>query len=338
MSAAGGPAAPSRAGWPHQDSPFHDGERQAQERAGVADKIESVGRRVIRTFMPEDHRELFGKLPLLFLGVVDDLGQPWASVASGAPGFVRTPDERTLHVSARLHAADPAAPWLRVGRAIGLLGLEAATRRRNRVNGELAQVDERGLTVRVTQSFGNCPQYIWARQPAQELDAAGPAVAQPLGPHLDAAARALIGAADTFFIATASAAAAAAARGHEANLAPSDGVDVSHRGGKPGFVAVHQGVDGVELCAPDYRGNFLFNTLGNLEQHPRAGLLFVDYHCGDMLSLTGEASVSWDAPELALLPGAQRLLRLRVTRAVRLPGARPWRWSAPTPAPQLAAP
>ena len=107
MSAAGGPAAPSRAGWPHQDSPFHDGERQAQERAGVADKIESVGRRVIRTFMPEDHRELFGKLPLLFLGVVDDLGQPWASVASGAPGFVRTPDERTLHVSARLHAADP---------------------------------------------------------------------------------------------------------------------------------------------------------------------------------------------------------------------------------------
>ena len=176
MSAAGGPAAPSRAGWPHQDSPFHDGERQAQERAGVADKIESVGRRVIRTFMPEDHRELFGKLPLLFLGVVDDLGQPWASVASGAPGFVRTPDERTLHVSARLHAADPAAPWLRVGRAIGLLGLEAATRRRNRVNGELAQVDERGLTVRVTQSFGNCPQYIWARQPAQELDAAAEAL------------------------------------------------------------------------------------------------------------------------------------------------------------------
>ena len=317
MSAPGAPPA-ARPGWPHQDSPFHGGERRAQERAGVADKIEQVGRRVIRTFMPEDHRELYGKLPLIFLGVVDDQGQPWASVASGAPGFVRTPDEHTLHISAHLHAADPAAPWLAPGRAVGLLGLEAATRRRNRVNGALAEVDERGVTVRVTQSFGNCPQYIWARQPTHQLDAAGPVTAEPLGPHLDATACALLTAADTFFIATASAAAAAAARGHAVALAPSDGVDVSHRGGKPGFVAVHQDVDGVELRAPDYRGNFLFNTLGNLEQHPRAGLLFLDYQTGDALSLTAEASVSWDAPELALLPGAQRLLRLRVTRAVRL--------------------
>lgn len=324
-------------GWPHRASPFHEGERQVQQQAGVADKMEAIGRRVIRSFMPEEHRELFGKLPLLMLGALDAAGWPWASAVTGAPGFVSTPDERTLRVRALPRHGDPVASALRAGAAVGILGLEAATRRRNRVNGVLGAVDEDGFTVRVRQSFGNCPQYIWARAPlpaAPAPEAAGEARA--LGPALDDEARALICAADTFFVASASAGCAAAAR-DGVELLPSDGVDVSHRGGAPGFVEVRGGLEGLELRWPDYRGNYLFNTLGNLASYPRVGLLFLDLLHGAALAVSGLAHVSWDAPELAAHEGAQRVVTVRVRSGRWVPKVIPWRWTEAVAAPQLSS-
>ena len=61
------------------------------------------------------------------------------------------------------------------------------------------------------------------------------------------------------------------------------GADISHRGGRPGFVRV----DGDVLTIPDFRGNRYFNTLGNLIAEPRASLLFVDFETGDLLQLQG---------------------------------------------------
>lgn len=66
-------------------------------------------------------------------------------------------------------------------------------------------------------------------------------------------------------------------------------MDVSHRGGPSGFVQV----DGDVLTVPDYPGNRYFNTFGNFLENPRAGLLFINFENGDLLHLTGEASVSW---------------------------------------------
>ena len=71
-------------------------------------------------------------------------------------------------------------------------------------------------------------------------------------------------------------------------------VDVSHRGGKPGFVRV--GDDGT-LTIPDFVGNFLFNTLGNLLLNPRAGLVIADFGTGDMLFLSGVTEIVWSGPE-----------------------------------------
>ena len=116
-----------------------------------------------------------------------------------------------------------------------------------------------------------------------------------------------------------------------------EGVDVSHRGGKPGFVRVGVENGASVLTSPDFVGNFSFNTFGNLALNPRAGMLFVDFSSGDVLSLTGEAEVVWDGPELAAFVGAERLLKFRVAEGLLLESACPLRWTPPVQATQLAA-
>lgn len=315
-------------------APFHDGEKTVQQRVGVREKIEAIGQRVIRDHMPQQHRELFGKLPTLLIGSLDAQRRPWASILAGRPGFISTPDERTLHIAARPLPGDPLAVRLAPGVPLGLLGLEPQTRRRNRMNGTVTDVGAEGFSVRVDQSFGNCPQYIQARSP-QWRDEPGATVgalpAQQLDAGLSLAAHALMRRADTLFIASAS----PQARGH----AGAHGVDVSHRGGRPGFVHVDTGAPHGRsvISVPDYRGNFMFNSLGNIAAHPHAGLLFIDYASGDLLQLTGRAEIVWDGPALQPFEGAQRLLRIEVEMGRWMPGALPLRWSAPEFAPQLAA-
>ena len=313
---------------------FHAGERALQDRAGVAERLAALGNVVVRDHMPDQHRELFGKLPTLLLGVLDRDGHPLATMLHGAPGFVSSPDARTLRVQARPSAGDPTAPWLVEGAAVGLLGLEPHTRRRNRANGRVRAVQDDAFEVDVLQSFGNCPKYIHARRPEAAVWAAGATEARDahaLGPFLDAPSIELLGRADTLFIASASGAQPGGAR--------ADGVDVSHRGGRPGFIAIQRGEHGVQLTIPDYVGNFFFNTLGNLLAWPRAGLLVPDYAAaegGTLLHVSARASIEFEGPALADFPGAQRLLKLDVIAGTRRPGALPLRWSAPEAPPQFA--
>jgi hypothetical protein len=91
------------------------------------------------------------------------------------------------------------------------------------------------------------------------------------------------------------------------------------------------------LTAPDFAGNQIFNTLGNLAANPRAGLLFLDFATGHALTLTGKTEIVWDGPELAAFAGAQRLIRFTVEQGVWIENAAPLGWSAPEPARQLAA-
>jgi predicted pyridoxine 5'-phosphate oxidase superfamily flavin-nucleotide-binding protein len=317
-------------GWPLEESPYHPGEIAMQERAGMRARAERLGRVGIRDFMPDQHRELFTKLPYLLVGSVDGSGQPHASLLVGPPGFIGSPDSATLVIGARPDAADPLAANLAVGAPVGLLGIELDTRRRNRMNGVVAAQDDHGFAVEVRQSFGNCPQYIQARAPFFVLDPeAKPAAAHQEGPLLSAGALALLRQADTFFIATATPPARRAGA--------ADGVDVSHRGGRPGFIRVTEESGASVLTVPDFRGNNQFNTLGNIALEPRAGILLVDFATGDLLSLTGEGAVIWEGEELRSFAGAQRLLKLRVTGGQLRPGAISLRWSQPQAAPQLAA-
>ncbi len=183
--------------------------------------------------------------------------------------------------------------------------------------------------MQVEQSYGNCKQYIQAREPtfdpALRSLAGGTSVE---GARLSARASALLARSDTFFIATASAAANSGVDG--------EGVDVSHRGGRPGFVRVTEGAAATELTVPDFSGNFIFNTLGNLQVNPRAGIVCADLESGDVLSLTGSARVIWEGETVAAFPGAERLLTFSVESGVFLERALPLRFTDLVPSPYLA--
>jgi predicted pyridoxine 5'-phosphate oxidase superfamily flavin-nucleotide-binding protein len=310
-------------GWSPPESPFHAGERAIQARLGVEERMDQLGRRVIRPFLAEQHRAFFRQLTYVVLGSLDAHAHPWASILVGPPGFLSTPDERTLEVTTLPLAGDPLAGHLHEGMDIGVLGIELATRRRNRLNGIVTGVRRSGFTVQVRQSFGNCPQYIQARHgELRPLGSPDPGSIEPVA-RFGERDVAMITGADTFFIATAYQAASAGM---------ASGVDVSHRGGRAGFVRID---DARTLTIPDFSGNNHFNTLGNLEMNPQAGLLFIDFQQGDLLTLTGAAEVIWDGEEIGRYAGAERLLRFRLHDGYRLGGGLPIRWSAPEISPFL---
>jgi len=323
------PIAPAPvSGWDLDESPFHAGEIAVQTRAGVQAKAEVGGRRGIRRFLPEQHRLFFGQLPFIVLGGIDAHGQPWATLRVGEPGFVSSPDDRTLRMAGRALPGDPLAGAWQAGSALGGLGIELPTRRRNRVNGTVTRVDGDAMTVTVRQSFGNCAKYIQSRTPTRIDGSSPPAVSAPRpfrATVLDAADRASIERSDTYFIAT---------RSSLSEDGAAQGVDVSHRGGLPGFVRVE---NERTFTAPDYRGNLFFNTLGNLAVDARAGLLFIDFERGDLLYVAARAEIVWDEAALQAFPGAERLVRFEAEEVRRSPGVLPFRWSEVDYAPQWRA-
>jgi uncharacterized protein len=277
-------------------SPWHEGERDAQRRAGTASRMEEIGPKVIRDFMPDQHRQFFAQLPFIVVGSLDAEQRPWASILAGMPGFVDSPHPRRLEIEANAVVGDPLAEALQVGMPLGLLGIELPTRRRNRMNGFIVARDEASFALHVRESFGNCPQYIQAR----DYVAFRPeAVSVEAFDGLPAEAASLIRKADTMFVAS-------AAPGPSRK---EDRIDVSHRGGQPAFLGID---DQGAVVVPDFRGNGFFQTIGNLVAFPHAGLLIPDLATGDLLQLTGDAEILWDGPEVDAYPGAERLWKVKV--------------------------
>jgi len=276
--------------------PFHSGELAVQERAGVRERAARIGGS-IHPELPEPARAFLEQRRFVVLATADAEGRPWASVLSGPAGFARPAGPRTLRLEAAPRPGDPLADRID-GDLVGLLAIDLATRRRMRVNGRMVRAGGAFL-IEADQVYSNCPKYIHPRDAELSPDAGTAAVRRSNG--LTEAQRAWIRRADTFFIAT---------------VNPGEGADASHRGGAPGFVAVA----GDRLVWPDYAGNMMYNTLGNIAAYPRAGLLVPDFVTGAMLLLTGRAGIDWDTGRAASVPGAQRLVELDVEEAVELPG------------------
>ncbi|MFB4394028.1 MULTISPECIES: pyridoxamine 5'-phosphate oxidase family protein [unclassified Pseudomonas] len=296
---------------PVNDTPsaWHEGELRLQGFVGAVERMEGIGKtQMARDFMPDQHREFYGQLPFVVLGSVDPNGDAWATLRAGQPGFMHSPEPRRLVLDLPREPADPADAGLEDGHGVGMLGIELHTRRRNRLNGNVRRSRATGFEIIPTQAYGNCPRYIHLRRYAFDDSAPGPVSESST---LEAADRAMIQAADSFYV---------------ASYVERDGVrqvDVSHRGGKPGFV--HIGEDGT-LTVPDFNGNLFFNTLGNMVVNPRAGLVFVDMRSGDLLQITGSTEVLMDDPETQAFVGAERMWRLRPQRVIRRPGGLPLRW------------
>ncbi|HEV7321288.1 MAG TPA: pyridoxamine 5'-phosphate oxidase family protein [Ensifer sp.] len=295
-------------------SPWHEGELTIQRSLGVVERMDATGRNFVRRYMPEQHQQFFPMLPFAMFGTVDAKGDVWATMRAAEPGFMQAPDAFNLDVRLPRDPDDPADAGMDDADAIGMLGIQLETRRRNRMNGAIRRESDDGFTIRVRQSFGNCPQYIQLRQFTFARDPRQPASVRPVRyTVLDDRARAIIANADTFFVAS------------YVDLDTGERqVDVSHRGGKAGFVQI--GEDGV-LTIPDFSGNLFFNTLGNIMVNPRAGLLFVDFATGDVLQMSGSAEVILSSPEVAAFQGAERLWRFRPEQVVYRADGMPLRWA-----------
>src|SRR5262245_45013075 len=249
--------------------PFHDGELEAQRRTGERARARQNGRAIAGRIVP-GALSFIARQPFFLAASLDAVGRPWAWLVAGAPGFVQAPSAVEIRVQA-VALSEEFRAHLAADERIGLLFFEPETRRRLRVNGN-ARLAGGDLEIAVVQAFPNCPKYIQRRVLAAK--APEPAVARSArGTVLTPDLAARIARSDTFFVAS---------RG-------ADGVlDVSHRGGPPGFVSSRE--DAL-LHVPDYPGNSMFNTLGNLLRDPRASLLFPDFERGDVLRLTGRARV-----------------------------------------------
>lgn len=292
---------------------FHPGEQAMQERLGVAERMAKLGPKVIRDHMPKEHRELFEKLPMLVIGALDDEGRPWATLLTGQPGFVKSPDPFHLEIEANDHPWDPVMNHLKSGVDIGLLGIELETRRRNRMNAEVVHSGAGRLSLRVKQSFGNCPRYIQKRQHSSKECNLDHVRTEHLN-SFDERTNAIVRHADSFFISSLF---------DDGTAQANRGVDLSHRGGLPGFIQVE---DERTLIFPDYSGNRFFNTLGNIHLNPLVGLLFIDYAAGKLLHLTGQAQILWDDGRIQDFEGAERLVRFQLEHGRLISNALALKW------------
>jgi predicted pyridoxine 5'-phosphate oxidase superfamily flavin-nucleotide-binding protein len=232
----------------------------------------------------------------------------WASLLTGIPGLAQAVNERTVRIDARPAAGDPLGDNLTANSQVGLIAIDFATRRRMRLNGRAEVGSDGAITIHTQQVYANCPKYIQARRwRGQALETSSTPVVQRQS-TLAQNHQQWIREADTFFIAS-----------HH----PEGGADASHRGGRPGFVRV---LNDHRLVWPDYPGNTMFQSLGNIAVNPQAGLLFIDFKRGSTLQLTGRARFLWDPERIAELAGAERLVEFDVDEVLEIDGAHSLEW------------
>ncbi len=277
---------------------FHDGEQAVQERAGVRAEAAKLGARMVQSHLDDGFAGFLQAQPFVVVASNTRSGQVWASMLTGYPGFAVATDPEHVVLRALIADHDPLSEALADGSPqLGLLVIEPNTRGRIRING-IGHRTENGLQLEISEVFGNCPKYIARRIPTT-LDTDTPDEFARTATRLDAQQISLVGEADTFFI---------------ASRHPGRGNDASHRGGRPGFVKVAP--NGRSLTFPDYHGNNMFQTLGNLTANPAAGLLFVDWVGGRTLQISGRATVVWDEERIAAWPSAERLVDFAAEQVV----------------------
>jgi uncharacterized protein len=256
---------------------FHSGELAVQQRAGVGVQAARLAPMVSPGELRSGVAAFLSDTMFAALTARDRTGRLWTSPLLGPPGLLRAASSTALWIDTTLPTADP-LHRLPDGQPVGLIAIDFTTRRRVRINGLLASAGAGGLAVDVEQAYGNCPKYIQQRR--LRIESVHPDTDRSqlfCGEALRPEDVSLVQAADTFFLGT---------------THPDYGNDASHRGGPAGFVRVAHD----HLWWPDYPGNNMFNSFGNLTIDPTAALLFVDFRRGTTLQLSGTGAVRWGVP------------------------------------------
>lgn len=254
---------------------FHPGELAIQEATGVRE-VAAANSRLIWRSVPDHVVPFVTAQSYCVIGGVSGDGNTWAEFVVGTEGFAAIHDGGAT-VTMSLTSASGSKPQLdlAVGHYLGVLFIDLATRKRLRVNGRIASISGQMLTLSVEQSYPNCPKYVQATRLTVSSTTTGPK-GTVAGSTITPEVSNWIATADMFFVASATI---------------NGQADVSHRGGKPGFVKIN----GQTLFIPDYPGNSMFSTLGNFLLRPLAGLTFLDFETNRMLQLTGDIELEFDA-------------------------------------------
>lgn len=301
--------------------PFHAGELAAQAKAGtrgVAAELKA-GQGDKLSFARNHDAFLASQTFAVVTSVVkgggndDDQHDVWVTPILGAPGsmIARSETEIAIH-----HTAVPVGDILRQAKrnaSVSMLGIDLMKRTRHRINGVVSgrNKDASVFGLSVKEYSPNCPKYINRRELV--LPAGGASIpsintnaTRRVGTSLDESDQRMIVEMDTLFIGT---------------NAPGVGADTNHRGGKPGFVRVNSPN---KISWPEYRGNGMFYTSGNLEVNDRAGVTFIDFETGDVLQLSGSAVVDWNHD--GTYEGATRAIEFTIESVVRVTEATNYRW------------
>lgn len=287
-----------------QKSPYHSGELKIQELAGVREPAKFISQ-IVHSSIPPIARDFLATQRWVFAASRASEGSLWCSLLTGQPGFMSTPDKYTVGIAAEAPQKEVLARNIGATRPIGLLAIDFFTRRRMKVKGE-AQAADGTVVVRAHQVFSICQKYIQQREVARDAPAVAPASHRDI--VLDATQQEWIRTADTFLIAT-----------YNTEI----GLNVGHRGGRPGFVRV---LDNRTLRFPDYPGNCMYNTLGNLTVDSHAGLLFLNFEKGTALQVAGRGQVIADPQWLAEFAGARFVVEFTVDDVIQTDNATTLRW------------
>ncbi|KAF5356352.1 hypothetical protein D9756_004405 [Leucocoprinus leucothites] len=301
---------------------WHPGEAVVQ---GIMNLPARVSIAAVVNHLPEQHR-IFHTTRLFFLPVttLDKHGRPWVSILSsrnGKPEFISSPDATTLRIQAYVWDNDPiihnvvggwnASPGKNA--LISAIGIEVSTRRRNKFAGRIfnAALEDRTLTIdlKVNQALGLCPKYIGLRGLESYLEAEPHTIHERHqlrdDERLPQDVLDYINNADTAYLGT-----SYVARPEDEDMFPSH-VGTNHRGGRPGFVRVRS--DGRTLVLPNYGGNRLMNSMGNIHVTPLASLAFPSFSTGSVLYVTGDAQNLFGKPAREIMPESNVITTIKTT-------------------------
>ena len=256
-------------------SEFHEGELAVQQLAGVRAEADRLAGMLAPPHLDGGPARFLGERTFAALTGRDEEGRLWTSPLVGPPGFLDA-TATTLQIHALPLPGDPLRD-LPAGQPVGLIVMDFARRRRLRVNGVLAERNAERPARRRRAGLRQLPEVHPAATPRRGCRTGRWPRASARGTTLSAAQRALLARTETFFLGT---------------THPERGVDTSHRGGPPGFVRVEDG----GLWWPDYPGNNMFSSFGNLAVDDTAAVLVPDFAAGTSLQLSGRATVEWLPP------------------------------------------
>jgi NAD(P)H-flavin reductase len=325
----------------YQDMPWHEGEIAMAREMQVPD----MDNPTFPTLSPQlaNHAQI---APLIAIGTLDKQGRPWTTLWGGEKGISQPVAQGILGIRCQVvRQHDPVVEELvgkeangevvreeGMGRMVSGLTIDLETRKRTKLFGRMIagalsmredeatesrqSIAEVQLVLKIEQSLGNCPKYLNKKH--VELAESNPELVAN-DPQLPQRALDLLSKADLFFLSSAN---------HDQDM------DTNHRGGPAGFVrVVSNDSTGAVLCYPEYSGNRLYQTLGNLKVNPVVGLCVPEFETGDMLYLTGTTSILIGKDAATLLPRSNLVVKITLTAARYVATALPFRGVAGEPSP-----